>query len=29
MYLLRVRENEQSDDDYQRWLAATLERCLI
>jgi AcrR family transcriptional regulator len=28
VYLLRVREGEQSDDDYQRWLATTLERCL-
>jgi AcrR family transcriptional regulator len=29
LYLLRVRENQDSDDDYQRWLAATLELCLI
>jgi AcrR family transcriptional regulator len=28
VYLLRVREGGQSDDDYRRWLAATLELCL-
>jgi len=28
VYLLRVRELGQSDDDYQRWLASTLELCL-
>jgi AcrR family transcriptional regulator len=29
VYLLRVRESQQSDDDYRRWLASALERCLI
>ena len=29
LYLLRVREGQDSDEDYQRWLAATLEQCLM
>lgn len=29
VYLLQVRENQRSNDDYQRWLAATLELCLV
>jgi hypothetical protein len=28
VYLLRVRDSQMSDDDYQRWLATTLELCL-
>lgn len=29
LYLLRVRDNRDSDDDYRRWLADTLRRCLM
>lgn len=29
VYLLQVRENGRGDEEYRRWLAATLELCLV
>jgi hypothetical protein len=29
VYLLRVRANGQTDDEYQQWLATALELCLL